>query len=74
MDIQSIVAASVTVVLGISVVWKKASKALTAINEIADVLTCLTNALKDQKLTAEELTSLQKEIKESIAAIKAIIK
>ena len=74
MDLTSIIATVATVGLGVSVVWGKAEKIIKALKELADVLTAVTTALSDQKLTAEEIANIKKEAGEAIAAFKAILK
>ena len=73
MDITGIIATMATVGLGVSLVWTKVETVVKALKELADVLTAITNALSDQKLTTEEIATIKKEAGEAIAAFKAII-
>ena len=64
--------------LGVGVVlaafWGKSQKVLNALKELSDVLSVITKALEDKKLTAEELEQIKVEGKEALAAFKAILK
>lgn len=74
MDINAMVLSAVTFILGVGIVWAKASKVLTALTELAHVLTAITTSLSDQALSKEEVANIKKEIAEALEAFKAILK
>jgi len=74
MELSGIIATLATVGLGVSFVWNKIEKVLKALKELADVLTAVTNALGDKKLTEAEIVLIKKEAGEALAAFKAILK
>jgi len=74
MDIDSIIMTIVTVGLGVSVVWVKAERVIKALKELADVLTAISSALSDKKLTEEEIDNIKVEAKEALSAFRAILK
>lgn len=61
-------------VLGITVVWAKASKIMKAFTEIGDVFHSIGAAMEDKTITAEESKYIWKQIKEAGQAIKGIVK
>jgi hypothetical protein len=73
MDIQAVVISIIPFVLGVTFIWAKVGKVLTALTELAHVLTAITNALSDKSLSTEEVTAIKKEISEALTAFKAIL-
>jgi len=71
---EGIIATVVTVGLGVSLIWTKAEKVLKALKELGDVLSAITTALSDQKLSTDEITQIKKEVGEALAAFKAILR
>lgn len=74
MDLNTMVLSAITFVLGIGVVWTKASKVLKAMGELSHVLTAIVSAFSDQALSAEEVANIKKEIAEALEAFRAILK
>lgn len=63
----------VGILLGIGVVWNRASLVLNLLKEVSDVLVAVTESLGDQKLSAEEWEKIKKEAIEVSAAAKALV-
>mgnify|MGYP001614627350 CR=1 FL=1 len=73
MDIGNLLLTALPYVLGIAVVWARASRVLNALKELADVLTAINNAFTDKALSVEEVAAIKKEIAEALTAFKAIL-
>jgi hypothetical protein len=58
----------------IALFWGKIQKVLKALKELGDVIDTIVKSLEDKQITPEEVESIKKEIKEALAAFKAIIK
>ena len=71
---EGIILGAVSLALGITLVWTKAEKVLKALKEVADVLLIISTSLEDKKLSTEELTNIKREARETIAALKGILK
>jgi len=74
MDITTILLSLIPVALGVTVVWTRVGKLLTALKELGDVLTVIVDALEDKQMSQGELNAIKKEIKEALAAFAAIFK
>lgn len=68
MDIPTIIGSVVTVTLGVTFIWTKLSKVIETIQQTAELLAKVSEALGDQKLTAEEISQIKKEAMD-IAAV-----
>ena len=72
MDIFSVLSAVLGVVA--LLLGGKLVKIKNAVKEISDLPVALNEALKDDKITTDELKNLVKEAKEAIEAIKNLVK
>lgn len=70
MDIVTIVATVLTILLGVTAFSFISSKVKKVLAEVKDVLTAVLDALEDNKVTAEEIDKIVKEAKEVYTAIK----
>lgn len=68
-----IIAPILTFLLGLGVVWKKASKYLKVAKEAGDFIIKAVNVLEDQKTTPDELKDLAKEAKDILDALEGKI-
>lgn len=73
MDIWKIILMAIPILLGIGFVWVKVEKILKAIDELGDIFEIIPKILADKKISDEEKAQLIAELKEAIAAFKAII-
>lgn len=73
MDWTTILITAIPVVLGVTIIWNKAEKILTALKILGSAVTHLSISLEDKKLTPEELTMVRKNFNDVMMSFKAIV-
>ena len=58
--------------LGLTVVWTRVSKVISALKEVTELLVKVTGALEDKTLSTLELSEIKKEAVDVAVAVKAI--